>query len=950
MRIIRPCSVLLTAVLVLVSCSDPSAPRTPTSITVLSGGGQTARVAERLPQPVVVEVRDVDGRPVRGAAVTWTITAGGGFLTEAGATTDGAGRAQVQWTLGSAAGVNRLRAGVTGVAPTTVTATAESAAPASAIVVAGDGQIGLALRPLGEAIAVAVRDAFGNGVSGTAVTFTPSQGTITPGTVTTNAQGFAEVSWTLGAPGAQTLAVDVGGLEGESLQVAATALSSDEVVELQNGQTLTDVSAEKGRNLYYRVTVPDNVSSLTVTTVGGPGDADLFLRHELLPTTSVNACESTTPSTNESCTVQMPGAGEWYVLLDAFSTYSDLSIRATYIVGGTMIVAMSGLPDGATGDVLVTGPGRFERRLTSSTTLPALEPGRYTLTSNFIRHNDAVYVSSPETQNVDITMGVESTISVGYGETAGGLNLDIVRAWITQSVQRSDGSIPLVAGRDGLLRVFARGNAVSTEMPAVRARFYQNGALVQTLTISAPSATLPVSHDEASLTSTWNVVVPGALLQEGTALLVDVDPANEVGETDEADNHFPESATPLPLDVRAAQPLLARLVPVVQANGQQGDVTNANRDSYVTDAQALYPLPSVDVDVRAPYTFNKTLPASYDSTWQRLLSEINALRLAEDPQRYYYGVIKPNYSNGGTGLGYIGARASIGVDWDNWRALTLAHEWGHNFGRRHVDCGNPSGPDPNYPYDGGRLGHHGYDIRTNEIRTIDTHFDLMSYCQPGWASDYTYEAVLAARGTQAGPSTALAGKRAETRNPTPVTRTGAPEPVLLVWGTISPDGAVLEPSFEITAAPARPAGSGPYRLTGTNDSGATVLDLSFDAYEIDHLPGARLFAYAIPLREMGGEAPAEIRLRGPGISEIRRQMAAPARGDEVRVVRDGTDGVRVQWNSVRSPVLMIRDGQTGEILSFARGGDVRVTTSAREVEVNMSNGVKSTMRRIVVSR
>ena len=950
MRIIRRCSVLLAAVLALSSCNDPSAPRTPTSITVVSGGGQNARVMERLPQPVVVEVKDVDGRPVRGAAVTWTITAGGGSLSDPGMTTDASGRAQVQWTLGSAAGVNRLRAGVTGVAPTTATATAEAAEPASAVVVAGDGQVGLALRPLGEAIVVAVRDEFGNGVPSTEVTFTASSGATTPETVVTSAQGVAEVTWTLGAPGAQTLAVAVDGLAGESLEVAATALSSDEVVELQNGQTVADISAEKGRNLYYRVTLPDNVNSLTVTTVGGPGDADLFLRHEMLPTTSVNACESTTPSTNESCTVQMPGPGEWYVLLDAFSTYSDLSIRATYIVGGTMIVAMSGLPDGASGDVLVTGPGRFERRLTASTRLPALEPGSYTVTTNFIRQGDAVYVSNPETQNVDITLGVESNISVAYAATAGGLNLDIVRAWITQSVQRTDGSVPLVAGRDGLLRVFARGNAVSTEMPAVRARFYRNGALVQTLTISAPSATLPVSHDEASLTSTWNVMVPGALLQPGTALLVDVDPANEVAEADEADNHFPESATPLPLDVRAAQPLLARLVPVVQANGQQGDVTTANRDSYVTDAHALYPLPSVEVDVRAPYTFDKTLPASYDSTWQRLLREINALRLAEDPQRYYYGVIKPSYTNGGTGLGFIGMRASIGVDWDNWRALTVAHEWGHNFGRRHVDCGNPSGPDPNYPYEGGKLGHHGYDMRTNEIRTIDTHFDLMSYCQPGWASDYTYEAVLAARGTQAGTSTAAAGKPASTRNPIPVTGTGAPEPALLVWGSISPDGAVLEPSFEITAAPARPAGSGPYRLTGTNDSGATVLDVSFEAYEIDHLPGARMFAYTIPLREMGGAAPTEIRLRGPGVSEVRRQMAASGRSDEVRVVREGGDRVRVQWNAVRAPVLMIRDGRTGEILSFARGGDARVTTSAREVEVNVSNGVKSTMRRIAVPR
>ena len=160
---------------------------------------------------------------------------------------------------------------------------------------------------------------------------------------------------------------------------------------------------------------------------------------------------------------------------------------------------------------------------------------------------------------------------------------------------------------------------------------------------------------------------------------------------------------------------------------------------------------------------------------------------------------------------------------------------------------------------------------------------------------------------------------------------------------------MLEPSFEIVAAPAVPRGSGPYRLTGTNDAGATVLDVSFDAHEIDHMPGVRLFGYAIPLSAMGGAAPAEIRLRGAGINEVRRQMAAGA-GDDVRLAREGADRVRVQWNAARTPVLMIRDGHTGEILSFARGGDVRVTTTAAEVELNMSNGVRSTMRRVVVPR
>ncbi|HEX2167926.1 MAG TPA: pre-peptidase C-terminal domain-containing protein, partial [Longimicrobiales bacterium] len=684
MRIIRPGSALLSAALVLLSCSDPSAPRVPASISVVSGDGQSGQVTESLALPVVVEVEDADGRPVSGTTVTWRVTAGGGSVNAGTSSTNGSGQAQVLWTLGNESGLNRLSAEVTGVAPRSITATARGGAPASATVTAGDGQTGLEMQPLGDAIVVEVLDEYGNGVPDMDVTFTPSAGVVTPQVVATDASGIAAAIWTLGPAGQQSVAITTEGLSQPPLAVTATAHAATHVTELQNDAPQAGISAAKGENRYYRIAVPADVTSLTVSTTGGPGDADLYVRRGQLPTTTMSDCDSTSPTTSESCTVDLPASGTWYVLLDAWSTYSDVTIRATYMIGGTMVVNVTGLPQGTSADLVIRGPDRYEKRVTATTTLAALVPGDYDVTANFVRQNDTVYLSSPEEQNVTVELGAEANVSVAYAQAAGALNLDIVGAYITQSVQRPDGSVPLVADRDGLLRVFARGNAASTEMPRVRARFYRNGALVQTMTIPAPSAALPVSHDERSLTSTWNVQVPGSLLQPGTELLVDVDPDNEVVESDESDNTFPATGTPAGLDVRTEPPLLARLVPVVQTNGEQGDVTAANRDTYVTDAQALYPLPSIDVDVRAPYSFDGTLSSSYDSTWQRLLREINALRLAEAPERYYYGVIKPAYQNGGTGLGYIRQPAAVGVDWAPYRASTLAHEWGHNFGRFHV--------------------------------------------------------------------------------------------------------------------------------------------------------------------------------------------------------------------------------------------------------------------------
>ena len=47
-----------------------------------------------------------------------------------------------------------------------------------------------------------------------------------------------------------------------------------------------------------------------------------------------------------------------------------------------------------------------------------------------------------------------------------------------------------------------------------------------------------------------------------------------------ADNAFPASGTPLPMDVRTASVFSVRFVPVVQTNGLQGNVTNANKADF----------------------------------------------------------------------------------------------------------------------------------------------------------------------------------------------------------------------------------------------------------------------------------------------------------------------------------------------------------------------------------
>ena len=84
------------------------------------------------------------------------------------------------------------------------------------------------------------------------------------------------------------------------------------------------------------------------------------------------------------------------------------------------------------------------------------------------------YTPVPLTQTVTVTNGLSTAATVGYSTSGGGLNLCVDGAYITQAVQTFDNSVPLVAGRNALLRVFVRANTANSAQPAVRGtRFAQ---------------------------------------------------------------------------------------------------------------------------------------------------------------------------------------------------------------------------------------------------------------------------------------------------------------------------------------------------------------------------------------------------------------------------------------------------------------------------------------------
>ncbi|WKW10924.1 Ig-like domain-containing protein [Pseudogemmatithrix spongiicola] len=192
------------------------------NLTVASGSGQAAAANAALPAPVVMQVRRADGTPVSGVTLTFAPEAGNGTVAPTTATTDANGRAQTVWTLGAAAGTQVLNVSSGTTLPTTVTATARTAA---SIAVTGDGQSARFGTALTNPIVATLTDLDGNAVAGATVTFTPDagSGTLAATSVTTDALGRASTTWTLGGtPGAMRVTVSATGATSQIVNATAT--------------------------------------------------------------------------------------------------------------------------------------------------------------------------------------------------------------------------------------------------------------------------------------------------------------------------------------------------------------------------------------------------------------------------------------------------------------------------------------------------------------------------------------------------------------------------------------------------------------------------------------------------------------------------------------------------------------------------------------------------------
>jgi hypothetical protein len=552
----------------------------------------------------------------------------------------------------------------------------------------------------------------------------------------------------------------------------------------------------------------------------------------------------------------------------------------------------------------------------------------------------AVVATGSTTGKVSVTTsGGTATSASNFTVTtsSGGLDLSIDGLYITQATQEyPNPAVPLVQNRSAWIRVFVLANQANSVAPQVKVDFVK-GATTNTLTINAPGASVPLTIDPTNASLSWNAAVSSAWIQPGTTVTATVDPTNLIAESNESNNQ-----SSLALDVRSLKTWKVTVVPVHTTDGNTGVVENGTRTraDWVDFARRVHPVAdAIDVAVGSVVNSSVKTLLNDGTGWDTVLGEVDAKRTADGAtDRYYFGAVHVTYSSGVAGLGYIGYPVAMGWDVNGSFPTVLAHEEGHNFGRQHSPCGGASGPDPNYPYPGAVIGVTGWDAfaSSNNIKGANTYVDVMSYCSPVWVSDYVYENVLAFRassnigGTQPG--------------------TGAGEG-LLVWGRIENGQVTLEPAFRVPANASLPE-PGPYTWEAHDAFGRVIASASFTPHEVadipDHAP--QLFSFIVPLDAAVLPSVQSMHVKFgnqelAGVHQSAAAMTAPQQASTLRIDDLPDHATRVTWDAEQYPVVMLRDGATGEVRGFLRGGSAEATGLPAEFEILMSDGIQTRVER-----
>lgn len=510
------------------------------------------------------------------------------------------------------------------------------------------------------------------------------------------------------------------------------------------------------------------------------------------------------------------------------------------------------------------------------------------------------------------------------------LDLSLDRFYINQAVPAlqsnwgPNGRTALVAGRRGIARAFVSANEENAVRPTVELHWRRPNGATGVVRLWGRRG-VPLQPREGQIETTFNSKVRPFLLKPGLEVFVVVDPDNDIDEADETNNRWPATGW-VDAGVVAVPDVEVTWVPVIW-NGVQGNIDAGNVNRYEDQTLRMMPIPGISSQIHSPIVFNGDLSTQQD--WVQLLQQVAAVRDAEGSDRAYHGIVHRPPGPGIAGIGYVGFEVAVSFDEFSTASNVVAHEFGHNFGLPHAPCGDPSNPDPNYPYPDAAIGRWGYDHVDESLKSPRAGWrDFMSYCDPTWISDYNYRKLVANRVQVSVGSPVFDGT------------------ALHVSGTIDAGGAVIEPSYAMSGGGLEPE-AGAYTLVGLGATAERLFEVPFTAFIAEINQGSdddtEHFNFGVSVSDEQARQLVRLQVERNGAVIGERTAAPAAQAAQAQrsptVYTDNGNGTAtIIWDSTVA-IGVVRAADSGEVLAISTTGAASIPATTRQLEVVLSTGL-----------